>query len=87
MQYEQEYDINQAAYDRLQCEIDASYPKGQFIGIAEGRVVANAENFETIARKLDELGHEPLKTMVVIAGDDTPKYMDILLPTFTDNEG
>lgn len=80
MKYEHEDAVNQAAYKRLRNEIDANYPKGQFIGLAGGEIVADAANFEEIQSKLDALGLEPLKTMVVLAGDETPDYMEILSP-------
>ncbi|HXD85600.1 MAG TPA: hypothetical protein VN641_03845 [Urbifossiella sp.] len=80
MQYEEENRVNQAAYKRMRSEIDSNYPKGRFIGFADGKIVADAETFDAIDEKLNELGFEPLKTMVVIAGDDTPEYVDILSP-------
>lgn len=82
MPFEEENRVNQAAYKRLRGEIDLNYPKGRFIGFADGKVVADAESFEAIDTKLNELGFEPLKTMVVVAGDDMPEYVDILSPLF-----
>lgn len=80
MRYQTEYEVNQAAYERLKDQIDAAYPKGRFVALGGGEIVADAESFEAVAGKLDALGWEPLKTMVVRAGDDTPEYMAILTP-------
>jgi hypothetical protein len=83
MLYEEENAVNQAAYKRLRATIDAKYPKGHFVGIAGGEIVADAGSFEGVSAKLDELGWEPLKTMVVLAGDETPDYIEILTPYWT----
>lgn len=80
MQYDEEHAINQAAYERLRGQIDTQYPKGRFVGIAGGKIVADAESFEAIDAKLNAIGLEPLKTMVVVAGDETPDYIEILTP-------
>ena len=80
MIFEEENRVNQAAYKRLRSEIDSKYPKGRFIGFADGKVVADAETFDVIDAKLDVLGLEPLKTMVVVAGDDMPEYVDVMSP-------
>lgn len=70
MQYRAEYDLNQAAYERLREEIDRRYPKGRFVGLFGGKIVADADSYEVIDRKLNELGFEPLRTMVVQVGRD-----------------
>jgi hypothetical protein len=82
MLFEEENRVNQAAYKRLRSELDSKYPKGRFVGFFDGRIVADAESFEAIDEKLNQLGFEPLKTMVVVAGDDMPEYVDILSPVF-----
>ena len=78
MQFEEENRLNQAAYKRLRSEIDSNYPKGRFVGFADGKIVADAESYEAIDEKLNAMGFEPLKTMVVIAGDEMPEYVDLL---------
>jgi hypothetical protein len=60
--------VNQAAYDLLKEEIDKSYPKGRFIALGGGRIIADAENFETMLSRLPELGWNPRDVMVVQAG-------------------
>lgn len=78
MLYEEENAINQAAYLRLRAEIDKNYPKGRFVALGGGQIIADAESVEVMLTKLAELGWEPLKTMVVEAGDETPDYIEIL---------
>lgn len=78
MLFEEENEVNQAAYKRLRTELDSKYPKGQFVGFHNGEIVADGESYDAIDRKLNALGFEPLKTMVVIAGDEMPEYVDIL---------
>lgn len=78
MLFEEEYRVNQAAYERLRRLMETDYPKGRFVGLYGGEIVADAESYEAIDAKLNQMGFEPLKTMVVIAGDDTPEYVDVL---------
>ena len=68
MVFEEENRVNQAAYKRLRGEIDSNYPKGRFVGFADGKIVADADTFDAIDAKLDALGLEPLATMVVQVG-------------------
>lgn len=78
MSYDHEREVNQAAYEKLRDQIDKNYPKGRFVALGGGEIIADAESFEAMLSKLTELGWEPLKTMVVQAGDDTPEYLEIL---------
>ncbi len=80
MLYEEEQALNQAAYTRLKGEIDRTYPKGRFVALGGGQVIADSESIDAMLVKLAELGWEPLKTMVVQAGDETPDYLEILTP-------
>jgi len=61
---------NQAAYIRLKPEIDANYPKDWFVGIYQGKVVADAETFEAVDAKLRERGVNVRDAFVVRAGED-----------------
>jgi hypothetical protein len=64
-------DVNQTAYLRLKPEIDAKYPKDWFIGIDDGRVVADAESYEALQMKLEAVGHASPNVLVVQAGEDS----------------
>lgn len=64
-------DVNQVAYLALKPEIDGKYPKDWFVGIAEGRVAADAESFELLQAKLDASGLMPPDVLVVQAGEDS----------------
>lgn len=76
--FDAENRVNQAAYLRLRDEIAVTYPKGRFVAIDDGRVVADAGSFEAIDGRLRELGVPRLRGLVVLAGDDTPDFIDIL---------
>jgi hypothetical protein len=82
MLYEEENAINQAAYLRLRTEIDTTYPKGRFVALGGGKIIADAESIDAMLATLKALGWEPLKTMVVEAGDETPDYLEILSATW-----
>ena len=67
---EEEYSQdNQAAYLRLKPEIDTNYPKGWFVGIYQGVIVADAAKFETVDATLRERGINVRDTFVVQAGE------------------
>jgi hypothetical protein len=78
MTREEKNAINQAAYLKLRKEIDRAYPKGRVVAIDDGHVIADAPNFDAMLTKLGELGHDSPDVLVVLAGDDTPDYIEIL---------
>lgn len=71
-------DLNQAAYLQLKDKIDTTYPKDRFVAIHGGRIVADAESFEAMLDRLQQLGVKSPEAMVVRAGDDSSDYIDIL---------
>ena len=68
MRYEAEHQVNQAAFERLKDEIDNSYSKGRFVAIGNGEIIADTSSIETMLDKLNEMGLEPRKIMVVKVG-------------------
>jgi hypothetical protein len=73
-----ETDVNQLAYRRLKPEIDQKYPRGHFVGIDEGKVVADAPSFEELDARLNSMGKPSNDVLVVQAGDETPEFAWIL---------
>jgi hypothetical protein len=69
----QERQINQAAYRRLRDSIDQGYPSGQFLAIAGGQIVADAERFDDLRAALDGLGKDPAQVLIVQAGVEYPE--------------
>lgn len=78
MLYEEERDVNQAGYERMRGLIDQAFPKGRFVALGEGEIIADAESYDALDERLNALGWEPLKTMVIRAGDETPDFVEIL---------
>lgn len=72
-----EYILNQEAFRELRDFIRDNYPSGRFVGIAGGKIVADAARFEDLDSLLDEMGFTSPDVMVVEAGVEYP-YMDIL---------
>ncbi|MDZ7292821.1 MAG: hypothetical protein ONB44_22875 [candidate division KSB1 bacterium] len=60
--------LNHRAFWRLKSYIDKTYPPGHYIGIVDGKIVADAEDFETIHEKLKSLETCLDHSMVVQAG-------------------
>lgn len=72
-------DVNEVAYQQLKETIEATYPKGRFVAIHEGRIVADAATFEEIDRRLNQMGIPNPEGMVVQVGLDYPEN-GIILP-------
>jgi hypothetical protein len=70
--------VNQTAHMKLRQGINRAYSKGHLVAIDEGRIVADAPTFEAIQTKLNELGHDSPGVLVVVAGDETPDFIEIL---------
>ena len=70
MASDQERAANQAAYDRLREEIDKTYPKGRFVALGGGKIVADSETFESMLSRLPQLGWNPRDVMVVQVGHE-----------------
>lgn len=69
--------LNQAAYRRLRDSIRENYPHGRFVGIAGGKIVADADSFDDLDALLDEMGFTSPGVMVVEAGVDLPESVTI----------
>jgi hypothetical protein len=70
---------NQKTYRRLKPEIDNKYPKGHFIAIDDGRVVADAPSFDGLQQLLDRIRTTRPEFLVVQAGEEYPEYATIFL--------
>src|SRR6266540_1379844 len=71
--------LNQLAYRKLRATIDQTYPKGQFVAIHSGQVVADAPSLAELFRRLGELGISPKESLMAQAGNETPEYGMILM--------
>jgi hypothetical protein len=70
---------NQAAFFRMQTEIDAKYPKGWYVGIYQGKLVADAESYEALDKKLHSIGILGNDVLVIQSGvDSDPDFLWIL---------
>jgi hypothetical protein len=59
---------NDRAFWRLKPYIDKNYPPGQYIGIVDGKIVADAADFKTLHEKLISIEKRLDHRMVVQAG-------------------
>jgi hypothetical protein len=66
--------LNLVAYERIKGELAAKYPKGQFVGISRGKVVADGTNLDELITKLRALGLDPRRVLTVQAGVEVPQY-------------
>ena len=68
---------NQASFQRLRSKIEASYPKGRFVAIADDCIVADAASFEDLEAALRSLGRKRGESLVVEVGAELPEYVNI----------
>lgn len=66
--------LNLVAYERIKSELAAKYPKGHFVGISKGKVVADGANLDEMIPKLRALGLDPRRVLGVQAGIEFPRY-------------
>jgi hypothetical protein len=64
---------NQAAFRRMQAALANAYGEGQFLAIAGGRVIADAETFAALRSRVQSLGIDPSHVLVVQAGTEYPE--------------
>lgn len=70
---------NQTAFRRLKSTIDQMYPKGQFLAIHGGQIVADAATLDELLAALAAQGKAPHESLAVQAGVDYPEFVHILL--------
>jgi len=71
--------VNNRAFWRLKPYIDKTYPPGQYIGLVDGKIVADASDFDTLHIKLKSIEQRIDHRMVVQAGVNyLKKAVDLL---------
>jgi hypothetical protein len=68
-----EHQRDQAAFRALSGFIQQTYPPGQFVAIAGGRIIADAANFAELDSTLKALGQDSVDVLVVQAGVEYPE--------------
>ena len=79
MDSNQEYEQNNATYQRLKETIKQTYPRGWFVGIADDQVIAAAATFRELETLLRAQGKDSRKVLVVEAGVDYPESATIFV--------
>ena len=72
MTWEDHYAVNLAAYSLLKEQIEAAYPRGRFVAIAGGRIVADDANLEALFDRLKGMGLNPRESLVEQVGRVVP---------------
>ena len=70
MTREERYAVNLATYRAIKDSLSATYPRRQFVAIAEGRVVADDADFMALRDKLLAQGLDPFDTLIERVGDE-----------------
>ena len=67
----------QLAYDALQDLINESYPRGHFVAVHNGQIIANASGFDELAAFLKADGIDSKESVVIQAGRRVSNYVFI----------
>ncbi len=76
---ETENERDKIALRQLLAEIDAKYPRGWFVAVGDGRVLAASADFDELLDELRAQGRDPRETLVVEAGAERPDYVTIFI--------
>lgn len=68
-----------AQWKRLQQMVDDNYPIGRFVGIENGKVLADGATFREVDNALNQMGKTSRNIIVLQSGDDTPDFVYFLL--------
>ncbi len=79
MDPKQERQRNQDAFRQMKDTLAQQYPPGRFVGVAEGRVIADADRLDDLRSLLQSLGRDPAQVLVVQTGVEYPETADILV--------
>lgn len=79
MKQQDKHAQNEASYRRMRSTIDQRYAPGRFVAIDDGQVIADAESFEELRRRIQATGKVAADTFVVQAGADYPQQVVIFL--------
>jgi hypothetical protein len=75
-----DYDKNVAAWWALQPAVGEKYPKGHFVGLYDGQVVADAATLDDVLATLRAIDDDPRKGLVARVGIDIPQEAVIWMP-------
>ena len=67
--YDHEWELNRQAYEKLREQIRRDYA-GQYVGIAEGRLIAVATTFNEVRAAIEDLKPKPECFLIFEAGDE-----------------
>jgi hypothetical protein len=78
--FEHQLHLNRQAYEKLRDQIRRDYA-GQYVGIAEGRLIAAANTFEEVEAAMEKLQPVPEYSLIFPADDEPPfePYDDTLM--------
>jgi hypothetical protein len=74
---DEETEINEAAYRRMEHSINSGYPFGRFVAIAGGEIVGDAGDFMALHKALKAEGRDPRAVLIMQAGHVYPERATI----------
>ena len=73
-----ESEQDKTALREFLAEVDKTYPRGWYVAIGGGKVLAASADFHELEEMLVAQGRNPPNTVVVEAGARRPEYVTIL---------
>lgn len=64
---------NQSAFRQLSGFIEQTYPRGRYLAIAGGKIIADAASFDELDSVLKTAGQDSVEVLVVQAGVEYPE--------------
>jgi hypothetical protein len=71
--------MNESAFRALKPALDQTYPKGRFVALHAGQVVADADSVVALLAAVQGLGKNPDECLAVQAGVEYPEFGLILI--------
>lgn len=77
MSDDEEHRLNELMFHVKKEQIEAKYPRGRYVAIVDGEVVADSDRLSELQTAVAEKGHDLKRAFIGQMGDDT-EYMIIL---------
>jgi hypothetical protein len=69
--YDEECCRDKAAWEQLRAEVRQKY-LGQYVGLAQGRIVAASKSFDDVVKELERIQPKPVHMLVFPAEEEPP---------------
>lgn len=79
MNYPNAMAANDAAYRAMKQDLERLYPAHQFVAFTEGRICADAADFDQLVETLKKNEVDADRSMIVQVGENLPDFIEMVL--------